>query len=157
MLLFKLILGVSIILLLVKMAKNKCQVKKQVSEFYYSLYIMCEDFYGEMLYKKTPLEKFLKNRRGNELLEQVIKHYLNNDLNREIFNKEFTSSEIDTILTFFSSLGDANTQSQKNSILTYKELFLRRYKEKLEVYNKSNTLYMKISFSIGLMAMVVVL
>ena len=157
MLLFKLILGVSIITLLVKIAKNKCFEKKQVSDFYYSLYILCEDFYGEMMYKKTPLEKFLKNCRGSELLERVIQSYLENNLNVSIFNKEFTSSEIDSIITFFSSLGDANTQSQKNSLLTYKELFLKRYKEKLELYNKSNSLYMKISFSIGLMAMVVVL
>ncbi len=157
MLLFKLILGVSTLLLFLKIAKNKCEVKNQVSQFYYSLYMLCEDFYGEMLYKKTPIETFLKKRNGNNLFMTVINGHLNNKLDKNLFNKEFSVSEIDTILTFFSSLGDANTESQKNIILSYKEQFLKKYKEKLELYNKCNSVYVKIGFSIGLMAMVVVL
>ena len=157
MLLFKLILGVSTLLLFIKIAKNKCEIKNQTSQFYYSLYMLCEDFYGEMLYKKTPLETFLKKRTGNELFIKVINFYINNKLDSKVFSKEFSSSEVDTILTFFSSIGDANTESQKNLILSYKEQFLKKYKEKLDLYKKCNSVYVKIGFSVGLMAMIVVL
>ena len=157
MLLFKLILGVSTLLLFIKIAKNKCENKNYISQFYYSLYMLCEDFYGEMLYKKTPLETFLKKQKGNGLFIKVIDAFINNKLDKTIFNKEFTSSEIDAILTFFSCLGDSNTESQKNIILSYKEQFFKKHNEKLNLYNKCKTVYVKIGFSLGLMAMVVVL
>lgn len=157
MLLFKLILGVSILLLLLKIAKNKCQSKKEISEFYYDLYMLCEDFYAEMLYKKTPLEIFLKKRNEKKLLGQVIDSYLKGEINKTLFSKEFTQSEIDKIISFFSSLGSANTQSQINLALSYKEGFLKAYNDKKEIFNKYSGLYIKVSFSVGLMAMVVVL
>ncbi len=157
MLLFKLILGVSVILLFLKIAKNKNESKKQVYELYYHLYILCEDFYNEMLYKKTPINDFLKKRNGNKLFNNIIDSYINNKLDKSLFNKDFTDSEIDAILTFFSSLYDANTESVKNTLLSYKNQFYKWYIERNEKAKKYAVLYTKIGFSVGLMIMIVVL
>ncbi len=157
MLLCKLILGVSVIILLVKIAKNKNQNKKEIVEFYFELCSLIEGFYNEMLYRKTPLKDFLLSYNKSEFLNEIIDSYLSGKLDVSCFKNKLNNDEANFILSLFNELGKSNSESQKNVVEFYKEKFNKIYVEKFNEYKKHSKLYVKIAFSVGLMFLIMVI
>ena len=157
MLLLKLVLGVSCILLFVKVAISKSKLKQEIYSFYYELYLFCNNLYSEMVYSKKPIKEFFSKKYNNVILQGIIQDYLENNLQNSKYLDYLEGENKEKVITFFNLLGKSNSESQKNDILAYKNEFLKIYNEKQAEYKKFYSLYVKIAFSVGLIVMIVVI
>ena len=115
MLLLKLILGVSSMLLLVKIAISKSKLKQEIYQFYYELYLLCNNLYSEMVYSKKPIKEFFSKKNKNQILQGVIEDYLQNNLANSKYLDYLDSENKEKVITLEDVINGAESLSIRMS------------------------------------------
>ena len=156
MFIIKIIVGILSVIVFTKIGYDKSKNYKEKLAFYNSITLFCDKFLVELEYKKSHVEKVLKDSYSSSSAKKLFNSYLN-DKNNLIF-PDFLNNEEKSILSdFFMKLGLGDTDSQKIYVKSYKNTFEKKASESWQNFKKYSNLYLKIGFMFGLTLMIVVI
>ena len=155
MFLIKFSVGVLCVITCVKIASIKASKIKSELKFYDSLVIACDSLIAGLSYSKATLKEILNVDYPSESFRVLIKNFLNEEKIEILEN--LTEDENLKVNSFLYSLGKSDAKTQKSTVLSYKNDFLRKREEMKKKYDKNYSLILKIGFSIGLMLFILVI
>ena len=155
MFIVKVIVGVLGIYASYKIAKLKALKVKEVYYFWDSACIACDLLISDLSYKKSEIINVLNVDYPSYKFANVMGDYL---LGRPYNLPDFLTEENKIkINSFISSIGKSDSESQKNSIISYKNDFIKIKEESKANFNKRYALTIKIGVLIGIMLFVLVI
>ncbi len=155
MFIIKVIVGALSVYVSYKIAKSKALKVKEVYYFWDSACIACDLLISDLSYKKSEIVKVLNVDYPSYTFASVIGNYL---LGKPYDLPEFLSEENKIkVDSFISSIGKSDSESQKNSIISYKNDFIKIKEESKGIFNKRYDLTIKIGVLIGVMLFVLVI
>ncbi len=138
-----------------KLAKFKALKYKEVYYFWDSVCIACDLLISDLSYKKSAIKSVLNVDYPSETFAKLIGDYL---LDNECNFPNFISAENTIKLNgFISSVGKSDSETQKKSILSYKNEFIKIKEESKIYFNKNYNLTVKIGVLIGIMLFILVI
>ena len=148
MFVLKVFLGITIIILSVKIGVDKANKYKKIYYFWQSLVLMCDKFLVELLYKKANISSLKNCKYPFEGFNELLKNFFDN---KKISLPNFLSKE-ESILVyeFFNSIGKTDTNSQIKEIESFKNQFLKISIDKNSFFKKYYTVSIKLGFICGL-------
>ena len=158
----KFVIGVALIVICVEIGKSKALKLKNSYLYFSSLSIFCKEYESNLAYDKKNLSIFLSKNYTSNYFNKTLNSFICSDENENFQTKTpylpdfLNEKEKVDVLNFLNSLGYGNTKSQALTVNGYLEIFNELEKEKRELYLKNYSAYLKISFSVGFMLMLMV-
>lgn len=151
----KLVVGALSIITCVKIAKNKADTLKNVTNFWQAVI----DFSNEMLinlsYKKSAISELFSRDFNSYDFNKLLKNYLSTG---DFEYPDYILDDEKLLLnSFFLYLGKSDTEAQKTFIKSKETTFLNIKEKKQSYENKFYQVVVKVGFSVGVMLFILVI
>ena len=155
MFLIKLCLGVACVYLCSKIAVSKANSLKESYLFWESVVKLCNILLQEFSYKKRPIKIAVSTTYSSTDFKKLLNDYVSgNDIT---FPKYLTDAEAFKFKTFLYELGKSDSETQKLALNSYKTDFESIVIDKKLEYKKTNSVTLKVGFSVGFMMLIMVI
>ncbi len=151
----KIIVGIACVYCSVKISSNKANLLKNRYLFWDSLVEFCSLLLQELSYKKRPIKEVTSNEFISiDFSKTLNDYYLKNEITLPNYLSDIESEKV---ISFLSSIGKSDTESQKIAINTCKIDFENIATQRKLDYKKSYSVILKVGFSIGVMLFIMVI
>lgn len=155
MFILKILVGVLSLYASYKIAKIQAVKLKEVYYFWDSVCIACDMLINDLSYKKREVKAVLNVDYPSETFAYIMRDYL---FGKEIVLPNFLSDENKIkVESFILSIGKSDSETQKNSIISYKNEFIKIKEESKIIFSKKYQITIKIGLLVGLMLFVMVM
>ena len=155
MFMLKLLIGISAIIISVKIGIDRASKNKRIYYFFNSVEITCDKFISDISYKKSNVNSVLKGKYPSNEYNLLIDNFTKN--NKLVLPNFLSIEEKLLIEDMFNSLGKMDSEAQTKYILSIKNQIKKISNEKLLNYKKFYNLSIKLGFIFGLFIFIMVI
>lgn len=152
----KIAVGIAVVAALTLIGKCFSEKYKRKSEFFESLYYFNRDLSSNISYKKDSLSILIKKKYSSEDFNRLLNNAFANDELCEL-PRYLCVGEIDFLREYFNSIGK-NTSFGEADYIEHADAIIKAYRDESKKFEvKYSPLYVKLGFTLGLTAFILII